>query len=328
MTEINVTTNKVQHLVHSNLHIWGWEVPVYLFLGGLTAGILVIVSLMVLKNKGKEYHWATNRLALLAPIVISLGMLALFLDLEHKLYVWRFYTSFQFSSPMSWGAWVLLLVYPLSLLLILATFKEGYPKFFAWLESFVKSNKFLGKHMDKFHMLFDFPRKHIKLIAKLTIPVGIVLGIYTGILLSAFGARPFWNSAIMGPLFLVSGISTAAALVVLVSKQHGEKEFFARIDLGLIFVELSLLVLFVIGMLNSSLQHKEAVRLILGGEFTAFFWVFIIGLGLLLPAFLETMELKGKKVPAGLAAGLVLLGGMLLRFLVVEAGQVSTWVRY
>ena len=39
-------------------------------------------------------------------------MFALFLDLAHKLYVWRLYTTFQFTSPMSWGAWILILVYP------------------------------------------------------------------------------------------------------------------------------------------------------------------------------------------------------------------------
>ena len=40
----------------------------------------------------------------LSLVLLSLGMLALFLDLEHKLYVWRLYTTFQPTSPMSWGA--------------------------------------------------------------------------------------------------------------------------------------------------------------------------------------------------------------------------------
>lgn len=328
MTEVTITTNKMSPVVGSSLHIWGWEIPVYLFLGGLTAGLLIIVSWMILRNKGSEFHLATNRLAIFAPLTLSIGMLVLFLDLEHKLYVWRFYTTFRVTSPMSWGSWILLLVYPLSLLLILGTFRQGFPNAFARLESLFKSKKFLQKHMEKFYWFFDFPKNHIRFIAKLTIPVGVMLGIYTGILLSAFSARPFWNSAIMGPLFLVSGISTAAAFVVLISKKHREKEFFAKIDLGLISVECSLLLLFIIGMLSSSLQHKKAIQLVLGGELTAFFWVFVMGIGLLLPAFLESMKLKGKKFPGSIAAVLVLLGGIFLRFLVVEAGQISTWVTY
>ena len=48
---------------------------------------------------------------LLAFMLLNAGMGALFLDLTHKLYVWRIYTTFQPTSPMSWGSWVLLLVY-------------------------------------------------------------------------------------------------------------------------------------------------------------------------------------------------------------------------
>ena len=77
-------------------------------------------------------------------------------------------------------------------------------------------------------------------IAMLAIPFAVALGIYTGILLSAFGARPFWNSGVLGPLFLVSGMSTAAALVALIAREHLEKALFTRIDLGLIFVEIML----------------------------------------------------------------------------------------
>ena len=42
--------------------------------------------------------------------------------------------------------------------------------------------------------------------------------IYTGILLSSLGARPLWASGILGPLFLVSGLSTAAAFAHLVAR--------------------------------------------------------------------------------------------------------------
>ncbi|MDY7033595.1 MAG: NrfD/PsrC family molybdoenzyme membrane anchor subunit, partial [Thermodesulfobacteriota bacterium] len=225
--------------------------------------------------------------------------------------------------PMSWGSWILLIVYPLSFLLILATLRQGFPKVSSFLENSGRSPLKRG-----FVRLLEFSEQHIRLIAKMTIPAGILLGIYTGILLSAFSARPFWNSSIIGPIFLVSGISTATALVVLFSKKREEREFFTKTDLGLIVAEVSLLVLFIIGMLSSSEQHVKAAQLILGGELTTYFWVFVVGLGLLLPAFLEFMELKGQKIPHTIAACLVLFGGILLRFLMVKAGQVSTWIEY
>lgn len=328
MNEITVTTNKVNPLVDPSLHIWGWDVAIYLFLGGLTAGILVIAAVMNLRGKENKFQLASQRLALLAPVLLSLGMFFLFLDLENKFKVWRFYATFRVTSPMSWGSWILLLVYPLSILLILSTFRKGYGQTYAKIEKFIQNRAFLAKHLSKFRWLFDFSEKHRNRIAQFTIPVAVLLGIYTGILLSAFGARPFWNTSLLGPLFLVSGLSTAAALIILLSKEHEEQHYFTKVDLGLIFVEFSLLLLFIIGMLTSSLQRARAVEIILGGPLTAVFWVMIVGIGLLLPALLKWWELKGKQIPTALSPALVLIGGLVMRYVFVQAGQLSTWIQY
>ncbi len=320
MNEITVITNKI----NPSLHIWGWEVPVYLFLGGLTAGILIIVSLMLLGNK-KNFNYATNKIALYAPIIMSIGMGALFLDLKHKLFVWRFYTTFNLASPMSWGSWVLLIIYPLSILLIFATIRKGYPKFNGWIEKLLSKIKFV---LNIYKWLLDFSEKKSRTIAALTLPFAILLGIYTGVLLSAFSSRPFWNSPLMGPIFLVSGLSTAAAMVILFSRDHNEREFFTKFDLGLIFTEMVLFILFIIGLSTSTLQFKKAADLILGGKFTPVFWVFVFGFALIIPAILEILELKGRKIPSAYAAILVLLGGLILRFIIVDAGQTSGWLPY
>ena len=57
-------------------------------------------------------------------------------------------------------------------------------------------------------------------IGKLNLVLGIALGTYTGILLSTLSARPVWNSALLGPLFLISGFSTGAALMMLFPLNH------------------------------------------------------------------------------------------------------------
>ena len=82
----------MNHLIDPALSVWGWEIPVYLFLGGITAGILIISGLVALFDQEDRFPFAGGKLALVGPIAISLGMVALFLDLEHKLFVWRFYT--------------------------------------------------------------------------------------------------------------------------------------------------------------------------------------------------------------------------------------------
>lgn len=318
MSEITITTNKMASAHADGWHIWGWEIPVYLFLGGLTAGIIVVTALMILKKKGKEYPVATSKVILFAPVFITLGMVALFLDLTHKLYVWRFYTSFQVTSVMSWGAWILLLVYPINILMILSTLKEGWPKIFDWLDE--KAKTIFNARFEKlFNWTIEFSEKHKELWAKIAIPVGVGLGIYTGILLSAFGARPIWNSAILGPLFLVSGVSAGVALIVLLAKNE-ERHFFARIDMMLIGGELFILALFFIGQLTASASQQEAIRLLIDQSILApVFWIFVVTMGLLLPAFFEWLEMRGRAVPAWMPPTLVLFGGLALRFVLVKA---------
>ena len=317
MEELLVTARS-NELIDPSLHIWTWEVAMYLFLGGLTAGVMIFAAVMALLRKDEEAPFASTQLALLAPIVLSAGMTTLFLDLEHKLYVFRFYTAFQPASPMSWGAWILLLIYPVATLQILSTLRAGFPVTKPWVDRWAVTKA-----------IVDWCEQHRRQIAMVAVPSGIALGIYTGILLSAFSARPFWNTGVLGPLFLVSGLSTAAALVALLSKHRGEKEMFTRIDLGLIAAEIALVALFLINLATGSAQHIEALRAVMGGPYTMVFWVLFVGIGLLIPLLLELLEIRGiGKSIAIVAPVLVLIGGYALRQVMLDVGQESTWTRY
>jgi protein NrfD len=318
MQEELFVTARNNALIDPSLHIWTWEVAMYLFLGGLTAGIMVFAAAMTLLRKDEEAPFAATKLALLAPIVLSLGMTTLFLDLEHKLFVFRFYTSFQLLSPMSWGAWILVVIYPISILQILSTLRSGYPQASPYLDHFAAGRAIL-----------DWCEANRRAIARTAIPFGIALGIYTGILLSAFSARPFWNSGVLGPLFLVSGLSTAAALVALVARRHGEKVLFTRIDLVLIVAELVLVALFVINLASGTEQQLVALDSIMNGPYTSVFWVLFVGVGLLIPLLLELLEIRGlARRVAIVAPVLVLLGGYVLRQVMIDIGQESTWTSY
>jgi formate-dependent nitrite reductase membrane component NrfD len=158
------------------------------------------------------------------------------------------------------------------------------------------------------------------------IPLSIILGIYTGILLSAFNARPLWNNAILGPLFLVSGLSTGAATIILLAKSAKEKHLFGKIDLALIVIELGLIIHMLMGMYAGSEVQLEAMQLLVGGEFTLMFFGFVVILGLIVPAILELSELIGYKIPVIVPALLVILGGLIFRFVMVEAGQITRYL--
>jgi len=156
--------------------------------------------------------------------------------------------------------------------------------------------------------------------------LAVILGVYTGILLSAFNARPLWNTSILGPLFLVSGMSTGLAAIIWMSKSKYERKVLSRLDLIFIAVELFLIIHLFMGFLAASEVQIEAAQLFLGGEFTVVFWVFVIILGLIFPAILEILELRGFHIPIWIPSLLILIGGLMFRYVIVEAGQITRYL--
>ncbi len=304
--------------IDPSLEIWHWPIALYLFLGGLAAGILFFAALFYVLGKEKEYPAAVKITSIVPPIALSLGLLALVYDLTHPLFTWQLYTTFRIESPMSWGAWVLMIVTPLSFLWAFSYYRETYANIESKLRLF-----------ERFKFLNNFENFIVKnriKIAYALIPLSLILGVYTGILLSAFNARPLWNNAILGPLFLTSGLSTGAAAIILLSKSVKEKHLFGKIDLALIIVELALIVHMIMGYYAGSQVQLEAMELLVGGEFTLMFFGFVVLLGLLVPAILELIELIGYKVPVIVPALLVIIGGLIFRFVMIEAGQLTRYL--
>jgi protein NrfD len=294
------------------LNIWHWQIPSYLFLGGLAAGILFFAGVFTILEKEHKMESAVKKAPMIVPFALVLGLFFLFLDLKHKLYFWQLYTTIRLESPMGWGAWVLMIMTPLS---------------FIWAASYVR--EFFPNWDWKFRFLYSFESwviRNRRIIAWPITIYAVILGIYTGILLSAFNARPLWNTSILGPLFLVSGMSTGAAVIILMSKSHKERKIMGRIDVLLIIIELFFIIHLFMGFLAGSEAQINAANLFLGGKFTAPFFGLVVLLGLIFPAVLEILELRGYKLPIVIPAFLVLAGGLIFRYLIVEAGQLTHYL--
>jgi formate-dependent nitrite reductase membrane component NrfD len=312
MKEELITSGRMNHLIDPRLHIWEWEIPVYLFLGGLAAGILFFAGLYTILGKEKEYRTAVEKTPLIVPFLLITGLGALFLDLNNKLFFWRLYTTIRLQSPMSWGAWVLMIITPVSVIWAAIMVRKTFPRWnwpYEWL-----------------NRLENFFTGHKKVLAWIMVIFSIILGIYTGILFSAFNARPLWNTSILGPLFLASGLSTGAAMNIIAAKTHFEKHAFARIDIMLIGIELFLIVHVFMGFLASTQVQIDAAGLFLGGEYTAGFWILVVFMGMVFPAILEIMELRNYKLPVIVPAVLVIAGGLAFRYIWTFAGQFSHWL--
>ena len=302
--EIESTRRAAQAIAE---RVWGWEVPIYLFLGGLVAGLMLAVSAAILVL-GRRRVTKAMRLGLLAaPVLLSLGMGALFLDLTYELHVFRFYTTLVPTSPMSLGSWVLLLVYPVQLGLILALPHES-----------------VAHVVGRFALLRrvqSWCEAHLRALAGAGLGLGVALGIYTGILLSTTVARPLWSSGALGFLFLASGASTGVAALLAAEHDDSMSAIFAKADIVLIAFELLVMTLWLVGLSTQGPLHRAAAQLVLTGPYAPAFLGMVVFGGLLVPAALETLSLRGKALHSPWPPALVIAGGLLLRFVIVYAGQ-------
>jgi len=156
--------------------------------------------------------------------------------------------------------------------------------------------------------------------------LAVILGVYTGILLSAFNARPLWNTSVLGPLFLTSGMAAGAATIMLFSRNDEETGLFKKLTVILLGVELFLIIHMFMGFLAGTQVQIEASGLFLGGEYTTTFWIFVVFLGIIFPGILSILSLRGYKMPLAIPVALILLGGFMFRFIFVYAGQLSRWL--
>jgi formate-dependent nitrite reductase membrane component NrfD len=143
---------------------------------------------------------------------------------------------------------------------------------------------------------------------------GLFIAGYTGVLLAVTN-RPIWaDSTLLGLLFLVSGASTGAAALILVAiwRRSGHPDsldWLAGFDKRVLVLELLVLILFLVslGSVARVFLSWWGLVLLLG----------VIGIGILAPLLLERRI--GRHPPSHLArsALLVLLGGFLLRVVVL-----------
>ena len=308
---------------------WGIPVILYLFLAGMGAGATTVSASMLLRGGGGPrgvHHEIAHYGAILGPIPVIVGTALIVFELgsfQHGDY-FKFINLLLVMnlSPMNVGSWLLLLFTATSVIYAYTYLKLPIP--------------------------FGDRLKWRMAMAWVNIPLGIGVAIYTGVMLGAMPSRPFWNSPILAMLFTLSALSTGVALIIftralfgrggLTEEQreivHKSGYILAASDSMLIGFELLTIFLFFMFAYLTVGDVRYAIDTILpGGPLSTMFWVGVVLIGLVLPGLVEIKHvipglLYRKKYQVSrytelVLAAAVLFGGLMLRYVVVVAGQIT-----
>jgi len=290
---------------------WPVVIAIYLFVAGVGVAAFYTGVFADLFGGDKYRRLAKYGSYIGVPLIFA-GLLMLLFDLGRPFRFWHLLLNFRPSSTMSMGVWLL------SLFTVL-----GGVNALTWLAE--------EKGYQKFSLLAAFKGKTglRRITGLLGLPVAILTAGYTGVLLASTSSALWSSTPYLGLLFLVSATSTGMAALMLILAWRKEDfqviQKLAKADALVIVLEIA-----VFGLLLFTLRSAapEAAAVLLSGSYAPLFWFGIIACGLVIPLIVELYNMFSPKlhskndaaVPA-VAAALILVGGFLLRYVLLYAGQ-------
>ena len=295
---------------------WGWYIVLYFFLGGLAAGSYFAAALLELAGNPRDREAVRLGYLVSFPLVIVCTVL-LILDLGVPERFWHMVLQnrnlpellLKPWSPISLGVWILIGFSLFATVSFLGVLEEqgrikwdGARRAARWIRS---RPGWLGDAWRVLGLLFAF-----------------ALAGYTGVLVTATTIPVWQNAQLLGALFLASAASTSYALLVLLMLRRGATAGhptvakLARADRFAVVLELAVLLLLLLAL-------GRFAAPIVGGGFGVLFWFGFVAAGLLFPLALHRTAVRGwdPHRRERIAAICVLVGGLVLRFVVVMAPQ-------
>ena len=185
------------------------------------------------------------------------------------------------------------------------------------------------------------PRAAAVAVEAVAVAVGLVVMVYTGLLLQGLGAVALWRSPFVPVLFTLSSLSCGVALVLAAAQLTGAASAFATVLGRLAAVDAAVIVLeaaalaafagtalagvggdFVAGRTAEALE--ASAEALVAGEAAWLFWGGLVLAGLAVPFALDVVLARLRRPRPALAlmaAACVLAGGLAMRYCVVEAGM-------
>ena len=252
---------------------WGLWVSFYDYLVWLEVGSLLLFTVLV-------YIVRIEALARLKPVVLFTGfvvllmaLLLVLLDLGQAGRFWHVLIYPVFTSMITMMVWLhslylLVLVAELALVLGVGSFSE------------------------------DRRDGLLKILAYLTLPIGLALILVSGSIFGVVAARPLWNTSSLPLMFLVSAIAAGSGLLLLLTVLFWSDKSAAQYKvlvsrLARLTAWLLLAGIFAAGVIGLSSLYQgghpmrtEAIMLILTGPFWWSFWIVHVLLGVFVPVLI------------------------------------------
>lgn len=302
---------------------WPLLIDLYFFLAGIAGGAFVIATVAHLldSQRYRDVVRVGYYIAFLAVIpcpillIVDLGLPTRFL---HMLMVAKPSTAIGMDavtigpfhlkpfSPMNVGAWALLVFSACAFLAALDTFLEHRG----------------GRSVPGLRLI-------VGLIGGV---FGFFLAAYPGVLLGSTARPLFINAHWLGALFLAVGASTGGAAVALILSLLGGQardslSRLMRVTAFALIIQLVALLLFIVSVTGTgSVGVSKALAQLLSGPFSLTFWLGAVVVGIVAPLVLQFGGAIKKATPAmtALVAVLVLVGGFIIKYVIIAAGQVGS----
>jgi formate-dependent nitrite reductase membrane component NrfD len=277
---------------------WKWQIALYFFFEGISAGSYVLCSVAHLTHN-RRYDSIVRTGRYLSFITMLPGPPLLIADLgrperfHHMLRIWKK------TSPMNHGAWALTAYSLFSTLQVALIWPASRLPF--------------GKKLLRF-LVRLLPER---LVSALGLPFALMLLSYPGVLLETT-ANPLWShSNFLGPLFAASAMSNAAAALRLLNVLSKDQDFLHRLSR---FEEISTAAeAAALGLYVAT--ARKAARPLFTGKQSKLFLIGAVGLGIIAPSILRR---SGSSVLRNVVAPLLTLaGGAALKWAITYAGQES-----
>ncbi|HLF24868.1 MAG TPA: NrfD/PsrC family molybdoenzyme membrane anchor subunit [Anaerolineae bacterium] len=290
--------------------LWEWWIVLYFFVGGIAGGAYFTAAVIELVGRPEDRPIARMGYYIAFPLALLSGLF-LILDLGAPERFWHmivysrtFLPWPKWDSPISVGAYALLFF--------------GVFSFLSFLDALVETGRLKRA---PFRLKYNStPRMIYSILGGL---VGFFLASYTGVLL-AHTHLPVWaDTPLLGALFVASGASTGMAAIALglALTKVDVGQSWARLkqaDNMAIILEIVLLVvlLALLGAAAGPILNGVNGILLIGG---------VLILGLIIPLALQFRAgFQGMKTTTRLTlltAILILIGGLIMRTVIVMGGQ-------